>query len=85
MAVKICHGQMSSSLCRNYSEVSGTKINILTNCERSERRNEGAVRWGSVPENNLLHSLYCGVDDAVVGIQGIEPRLKMSVQSHGMR
>ncbi len=45
--------------------------------------------WGGVPEKNLLHSLYRGVvvwyDNIVVGIQGIEPCLKTSVQSHGMR
>ena len=38
---------------------------------------------------NLLHSSYCRVvvsyDDVVVGIRGIEPCLKMGVQSHGMR
>ena len=47
------------------------------------------MSWGSVPDKNLLHSSYCGVvvlyDDVVVGIRGVEPRLKMSVQSHGMR
>jgi hypothetical protein len=47
------------------------------------------VRPGSVPESNLLHSSYRGVivsyDDVVVGIRGVESRLKMSVQSHGMR
>jgi hypothetical protein len=47
------------------------------------------VSWGSaVPENNLLHSLYCGVvvsyDNVVVGIRGVEPRLKTIVQSHEM-
>jgi hypothetical protein len=38
---------------------------------------------------NLVHSLYGGVvasyDDVVVGIRGVEPRLKTSVQSHGVR
>jgi hypothetical protein len=47
------------------------------------------VNWGSVPENNLLHSSYRGVVvsyyDVVVGIQGVEPCTKTSVQSHGMR
>jgi hypothetical protein len=37
-AVKTCHGQMSSLLCRNYSmckkKVSGTKMIIFENCER---------------------------------------------------
>jgi hypothetical protein len=32
---------------------------------------------------NLLHSLYCGVvvlyDDVVVGIRGVEPRLKILI------
>jgi hypothetical protein len=45
--------------------------------------------WGIVPENNLLHSLNCGVvisyDDVVIVLPGVEPCLKMSVQSHGMR
>ena len=60
-----------------------------------EWRKEGAVSWGSVlvPENNLLHSSYCGVviryNGVAVGIRGVEPRLKTSVkpsvQSHGMR
>jgi hypothetical protein len=43
------------------------------------------VNWGSIPEKNLLHSSYCGVvvwyDNVVVGIEGVEPRLKTSVQS----
>ncbi len=47
------------------------------------------MRPGSVPESNLLHSSYRGVvvsyDGVVVGIRGVEPRLKTSVQSHGMR
>ncbi len=47
------------------------------------------MSWGSVPENNLLHSSYCGVivlyHNKVVGIRGVEPRLKTSVKSHGMR
>jgi hypothetical protein len=47
------------------------------------------VSWGSVTENNLLHSLYRGVyvlyDDLVVGIRGVEPPLKTSLQSLGMR
>ena len=47
------------------------------------------MRPGSVPESNLLHSSYCGVvasyDDVVVGIRGVEPCLKMSVHSHGVR
>ncbi len=47
------------------------------------------MNWGSVPENNLLHSSYRGVVvsyyDVVVGIQGVEPCTKTSVQSHGMR
>jgi hypothetical protein len=47
------------------------------------------VSWGSVPENNLLHYSYRGVvvsyDNVVIGIRGVEPRLKTSVQSHGMR
>jgi hypothetical protein len=47
------------------------------------------VRPRSVPESDLLHSSYRGVvvsyDDVVVGIRGVEPRLKTSVQSHGMR
>ncbi len=38
---------------------------------------------------NLLHSSYRGVvvshDNVVVGIRGVEPRLKTSVHSHGMR
>ena len=38
---------------------------------------------------NLLHSSYRGVvasyDNVVVGTRGVEPCLKMSVQSHGMR
>ncbi len=47
------------------------------------------MNWGSVPEKSLLHSSYRGVvvwyDDVVVGKQGVEPCLKMSVHSHGMR
>jgi hypothetical protein len=47
------------------------------------------VRLRSVPEKNLLHSLYRAVvvsyDDVVFGIRGVEPRLKTSVHSHGMR
>jgi hypothetical protein len=43
----------------------------------------------SVPEKNLLHSSYCGVvvlyDNVAVGIQSVEPHLKTSVQSHGVR
>ena len=42
-----------------------------------------------VPDVNLLHSSYRGVvasyDNVVVGIRGVEPRLKTSVQSHEMR
>jgi hypothetical protein len=38
---------------------------------------------------NLLHSSYRGVvasyDNVVVGTRSVEPRLKTSVQSHGMR
>jgi hypothetical protein len=38
---------------------------------------------------NLLHSSYRGVvasyDDVVVGTRGVEPRLKTSVHSHGIR
>jgi hypothetical protein len=37
----------------------------------------------------MLHSSYRGVvvsyDDVVVGILGVEPCLKTSVQSHGIR
>ena len=47
------------------------------------------MNLGSVPEKNLLHSLCCGVvvwyDNVLVAIRGVEPRLKRSVQSHGMR
>ena len=43
------------------------------------------MSWRSVPEKYLLHSSYHGVivsyDDVVVGIRGVEPRLKTSVQS----
>ena len=49
----------------------------------------GAVRPGSVPEKNQVHSSYRGVvasyDDVVFGTRGVEPRLKTSVHSHGMR
>ena len=69
--------------------VGGTKMSKIDNCERSEEM-RGAVSWGSVPENNLLrHSSYRGVvnlyDDVVISIQGVEPCLETSVQSHGMR
>jgi hypothetical protein len=85
MAVKICHGQMSSSLCRNISlcrkKVSGTKMINLDNCEMFREKKR------SVPERNLLHSSYRGVvvsyDNVVVGIRGIEPCLKTGVNLMG--
>jgi hypothetical protein len=47
------------------------------------------VSWGRIPENNLQHTSYCGVtvsyNNIVVGIQGVEPCLKTSVQYHGMK
>ncbi len=47
------------------------------------------MRVEECTESNLLHSLYRGVvvlyDNVAVGIQGVEPCLKISVQSHGMR
>ncbi len=64
------------------------KCVIFDNCERSGEKRK---KWGqrSVPDVNLLHSSYRGVvascDDVVIGTRGVEPRLKTSVQSHGMR
>jgi hypothetical protein len=58
----------------------------IGNCERNEemRRNESRGVY-----QNLLLSLNLGVvlsyDGMVVGTRGVEPCLKMSVQSHGMR
>jgi hypothetical protein len=48
------------------------------------------VSWGSVPEKNLYTPciaklLFCTTTLLVVGILGVEPRLKASVQFHGMR
>ncbi len=60
----------------------------IDNCERSEEM-RGLCESRSVPESNLLHSSYCGVIvsyyDEVVGTRDVEPRLKRSVQSHGIR
>ncbi len=74
-----------------YENVSGTKMCYFDNCERSgemRSRNESRGLY-VVPDKNLLQSSYQGVvasyDDVVIGTQSVEPRLKTSVQSHGMR
>ena len=78
-------GQICAVVTKN---VRGTKVSNFDHCE-SVRELRGLLELRSVPESNLLHSLYCSVivlyDDVVIGIQGVEPRLKTSVQSHGMR
>ena len=77
-----------ANMCSNYKNVSGTK-NVLFWQLWEEWRNQGKCELRSVPEKYLLHSSYRGVvvsyDDVVVGIRGVEPRLKASVHSHGMR
>ena len=69
-------------------KVSGTKMINFDNCERSEEM-KGDCELRSVAEKYQLHPSYCGVvlwyDDVVVGIRGVEPCLKTSVLSHGMR
>ena len=49
----------------------------------------GDCELRSVSRKNMVHSSYCRVvvlyNGMVVGIQGVEPCLKRSVQSHGMR
>jgi hypothetical protein len=90
-AVKICHGQNSSSPCRNYSMCRKRWVTLkwlFLTIVRGVRK-EGKREQGSVPEKNVVHSSYCGVvvsyDGVVFGIRGVEACLKLSVQSHGMR
>ncbi len=62
-------------------------MRYFDNCERSEEMRGCELR--SVPRKNLVHSLYCRVviscNGLVFELQGVEPCLNRSVQSHGMR
>ncbi len=62
---------------------------VILTIVRGVKKCGGCASWGSVPDENLLHSSYRGVvglyDNIVVGIRGVDPRLKTSVQSHGMK
>ncbi len=77
-----------TNMCSREKNVSGTKMCYFWQLWE-EWRKEGAVRVEDCTRDDLLHSLYCGVvvlyDNIIVGIQGVEPCLNMSVQSHGVR
>jgi hypothetical protein len=64
-------------------KVSGTKMINFDNCERSEemRRNESR----GVYQRRIRHSSYRGVVISYDDRRGVEPCLKTSVHSHGMR
>jgi hypothetical protein len=68
--------------------VSGTKMCYFVNCERSEEMR--GCELGGVYQRRICYTphivgVVVSYNGVVIGVRGVEPRLKMSVQSHWMR
>ena len=78
-------------MCSIHEKVSGTKNELFRQLwEKGEGdRNERSDEWGVFLWINEEHSSFRGdvvsCRGVVFGIRGVQPRLKMIVQSHGMR